>query len=380
MNILITTLWYPSKQNHISGIFVKEYAKAIKLYNEVKVVPPPAEIHNLNKLIEIKESTEDGIDVIRIYYKKFNFRIINSFLTYFSVLKLIRLLIKKKWKPDIIHGNVFLSCLAFIPIKFLYKIPLIVSEHWSYIITRKLTFKNIILMKLIYSIADMVLPVSEELCRNINTYINVEKKCRVVYNTVNTNFFYLPKKKVEKKRKEVIAIGGLVEIKGFNRLIEAIALIVKTRTDLHLTIVGDGPLLKHLENRIKDLNVSKFVTLAGSKTKDEINKLFDKSDFLVLSSFAETFGVVVIEAMAKGLPVIVTKCGGPENFVKSFCGIVIKNNSPEKLADSICYMLDNYNKYDSVKISDYVKNNFSYETIGYKFNYIYDNIIGKNKE
>ena len=99
-------------------------------------------------------------------------------------------------------------------------------------------------------------------------------------------------------------------------------------------------------------------------------------DCFVLPSRYETFGVVYIEAMACGKPVIAVKNGGPDDFVNDFNGILIESEDIEALADAMNYIALNYKHYDSYEISGYVRNQFSEETIAKKLETVYKEILG----
>lgn len=84
--------------------------------------------------------------------------------------------------------------------------------------------------------------------------------------------------------------------------------------------------------------------------KKKIAEQLSKSDCFVLASQSETFGVAYIEALAMGVPVIATKCGGPEGFVNENNGIMIDVDSESQLIEAMKYMYNNSDKYDREEI------------------------------
>jgi len=98
-------------------------------------------------------------------------------------------------------------------------------------------------------------------------------------------------------------------------------------------------------------------------------------DFFVLPSLYENFGVVYIEAMACGKPVIGTNAGGPVEIINKETGILVPPKDQESLINAINYMLDHYQEYSSEKISRYAKENFNYEVVGKKIDEIYRRAI-----
>jgi glycogen synthase len=84
------------------------------------------------------------------------------------------------------------------------------------------------------------------------------------------------------------------------------------RPDLELTMLGGGPLQRVLEQRVKDLGLSGRVTVLGAVAPPEVFEHLRTADLLVHASRYETFGMTMVEAIAAGVPVLATRCGGPE--------------------------------------------------------------------
>ena len=91
----------------------------------------------------------------------------------------------------------------------------------------------------------------------------------------------------------------------------------------------------------------------------------------------ETFGVVFIEAMVQGKPVIGTKTGGPDTFINNRVGLTVDIDDIDQLAESIDYMYQNYNDFDNEYIKDYCINNFSEDIVVDKIKAIYSEVIGE---
>lgn len=119
----------------------------------------------------------------------------------------------------------------------------------------------------------------------------------------------------------------------------------------------------HLQDIINECNITDKVRLLGQKTRPELFELMRKSDTFVLASKSETFGVVYIEAMACGLPVIATRCGGPEDFVNDTNGILIPTDDIEDLSKALIKMRLNIDNFDNERISEECYNKFSSENI-----------------
>ncbi len=111
--------------------------------------------------------------------------------------------------------------------------------------------------------------------------------------------------------------------KGHSRLIEAFAAAFRGDFDVRLRLVGDGPTQPLLERLSAQLGVTPQVDFAGTLSSEAVREAMRSADAFVLASSVETFGVAVIEALACGLPVICTACGGPNHLVTPANGLLV---------------------------------------------------------
>jgi glycogen(starch) synthase len=128
----------------------------------------------------------------------------------------------------------------------------------------------------------------------------------------NPVFFGRPRPEPVTELRRWLFLGGLIPRKGVTWLLEAFATCHQEDPDLTLTIVGDGELSGRLVERSAELGVSGAVTFTGGVAPDEALRLMRNHDLLVHPSRWESFGVTIVEAVAAGMPVLVTRCGGPE--------------------------------------------------------------------
>jgi colanic acid/amylovoran biosynthesis glycosyltransferase len=134
----------------------------------------------------------------------------------------------------------------------------------------------------------------------------------------------------------LVAIGRLAEQKGFTLLVEAVSLMVPLYPDLHLTLVGDGPMRPEIEARIAAKQLSDHITLTGWQDEAGVRAALTQAQALILPSFAEGLPVVVMEAMAAGRPVIATAIAGvPELVVPGDTGWIVPAGSALFLAEAI---------------------------------------------
>ncbi|MCR5510649.1 MAG: glycosyltransferase [Lachnospiraceae bacterium] len=173
----------------------------------------------------------------------------------------------------------------------------------------------------------------------------------------------------------IISAGRVDRGKGFDILIRAYAELKKTDPDVHLTIMGDGPEMDMIRSLATQLGIPEdhttgesdstsadvrgSVTFTGIYHRNEFAEALKHSDIFVLPSRSETFGIVYAEAMAAGVPVIGTRCGGPEDFVEDSDGILVPVDDVKALADAMAVMIEEYDNYDSASIAESVRERFA---------------------
>ena len=140
-------------------------------------------------------------------------------------------------------------------------------------------------------------------------------------------------------RRIVIFAGKLTYAKGVDVLLEAVSTYEKIRSDTLTLIVGDGEEMAALRALAADLSL-KTVHFLGNVDQDSLRKLYDVSDLAVVPSRKEAFGLVALEAMACGLPVIATDQGGLPDFVNDSVGALVLPEDPADLAAAVSRILD----------------------------------------
>lgn len=211
--------------------------------------------------------------------------------------------------------------------------------------------------------ASKVISVSRALARNVQNKYGVESI--VVPNIADLREFeYAPKEK--KETFEFLSAASVNYGKGFDVLIRAFAKASVGHDNYHLTIMGDGPEMESLKALSKELGVSDKISFTGSYVRKEFAGKLIESDCFVLSSRSETFGIVYIEALSTGTPVIATKCGGPEDFVDETNGLLVSVDNVDGLADAMLNMADSMaNSYDMKEAARACREKFSAETVAH---------------
>ncbi len=145
----------------------------------------------------------------------------------------------------------------------------------------------------------------------------------------------------------LLFVGLLDEVKGVQVLLRAFARVHAAHPGARLDIVGDGPRRGEYEALASELGVAAAVRFHGALTRDAIAPMMREADLLVLPSRTETFGIVVVEALACGLPVVATRVGALPELVDSAAGVLVDPADPVALADGIAAALAGLNRVRS---------------------------------
>lgn len=143
-------------------------------------------------------------------------------------------------------------------------------------------------------------------------------------------------------------LGGLIPRKGVDLLVEAFAQCHAKDPELTLTMVGEGELRAQLTARAAELGLEDAIRFLGAVPPDAALNLMREHDLLVHPSRYETFGMTVVEAVAAGMPVLVTRCGGPEETlagIESVAGEMIDvEDNPESITDGYWRLRDRFDR------------------------------------
>ncbi|RLA18478.1 MAG: glycosyltransferase family 4 protein [Gammaproteobacteria bacterium] len=200
--------------------------------------------------------------------------------------------------------------------------------------------------------ARKVFSVSDSLKRHVASLGAEEEKIRVIGNGVDLKKFY-PMDRAEARKqlniplgeKVLISVGGLVERKGFHRVIELLPELIKSHPNLHYLIVGgecpEGNIRPQLEEQVRRLGIEKRVRFLGAMPSNELRIPLSAADLFVLATANEGWANVFLEAMGCGLPVITTDVGGNKEVIcRSELGIITPFGEPDKLKFALLEALD----------------------------------------
>jgi glycosyltransferase involved in cell wall biosynthesis len=351
-----------------------EPANKISLFETFRLL-----LHQLFRGTESILEELDGLSVVRVRVRCWSEVTPEESLRYFDrSFQLGYRLLKARWgRPDIIHAhNAWLAGTSVIPIAATDGIPYCLTEHSTYYARNLIPERFFPLLKKVYDQAAASIVVSPALGELLTGKGLLPDGWRYFPNVLDPLFerpgiSSLP----VTAGKRFLNIAELTEKKGQTYLLQAFALTYKGDPEASLVIAGDGDLRDELHAEAKRLDISGQVIFTGRIDREEVLRQMLACDVFVLPSLVETFGVVVIEAMACGKPVVATTCGGPENILLSEHGILVPPGDPEALASAMSLILSKLADYNPSSIRRYALTNFGSETFAENIIGIYEKIL-----
>ena len=382
MHIMFIPSWYHNSRNPVHGSFFKEQALAIQ-ESGVKVTVAYNEVWPLTLFFKIKEKiglnfkVEDGLRTYR--YKNYNFLPKNSKM--FSVFnkmleKLYKEKVEKEGKIDLIHcQSSFWAGISAAYIAKKYNIPLVITEHSSLktAVYIKDSYKPFIRDS--YLSADVLIAVGNGLRQEMNEFSG-RKDIKVIHNLIPVENFYISRKR--NNEFTFFSLAFLEGEKGIDILIKAFSKYFKN-TNTKLVIGGEGSQKEALINLTKELNIEKQIKFLGGLSREEVSEQMSLCDVFVLPSKYETFGVVYIEALASGKPVIGAFNGGAEDIINKENGLIVKVNDVDDLGLAMKSIIKNIDSYKPEEIREECIKRFSKKKIINEILEVYNILLTERK-
>ena len=167
-----------------------------------------------------------------------------------------------------------------------------------------------------------------------------ESKIRLYPRGINTRRFHPAKRngfwhssyRLTEQELKLLYVGRISKEKSLDVLVQAFKRIEKQVPHTRLILVGDGPYRREMQKELKGARV----LFTGEITGEALAQAYASSDLFIFPSSTDTFGNVVLEAQASGIPVVVTDKGGPkENLIDGQSGVVVPAESPQAIADAV---------------------------------------------
>jgi len=385
MKLFIIPSWYPTEIHPESGSFFRDRASILQK-NGIEIIIGAPVTHSLKDFFRFSHNNTVQVDIngglptyllesINIFpkmeklffkrYKKFAITIFNKLLETHGLPDLV-----------MIHSSLWAGG-ALGEILNKNDIPFVLTEHLKeFLIPNGFsTFQKNIIHNT-YSMASQILlsssPLKNAISKNFNTH---KSKLNLLPNPVDENLFTLRKVPNINPQFIIVCISLFRPEKRIDLVLESFNNLVHSGIKAKLKLIGDGPLKHEIENKIQKLGISDLVELPGYLPQKRIIDELHNSHFLVLPSDIETFGMVLVEAQACGLPVVATDCGGPKDIVTAESGILVTPGSVSELAGGMQKLIRSFDEFDPSEIRNSVIQKFGQQSYAESIINITGNLI-----
>ena len=381
-HIIFLARWYPHRYDPMFGLFVQRHAEAAALFNDITVIycneqramsnEPNAHSSKptAQSKFEIVRTLENNVDTIRVYYKKPKNKI-QSLLRFYRANMMALKLCKK---PDLIHVHILtrLGVIAWIQ-KLLHKTPYIITEHWSrYLPGNDFSgFLRKLFTKIVVRNAETITTVTDNLAIAMENHGLKNDNYVVLPNVVNLDMFHISEK--NNNPCKIIHISCFEDkSKNISGLLESLKIIDDKGIDFQCKLIGEGMDLDLMKEKAKELQLINKVSFTGLLQGQALADELSSGDFLVLSSNYENMPVVILEALASGLPVVSTNVGGIKEMIDDTKGILVEPRNKEALAEAMIKMIETHKNYDANYLRNSVIEKYGYESVGMFLSRLYN--------
>jgi teichuronic acid biosynthesis glycosyltransferase TuaC len=395
LKVLYLSRNYPNNVLPLLGLWVQGLVENCARLCECRVISPvpycpplPAICRDYTRFrTVVRQQHADGIEVFHPRFlvpPSHRFHGVESYTYYVAILKLVRQL-HQRFPFELIHAHyTYPDGWVAARLGRALRLPVVITEQnpWKPwmddypAVRRQATWAA--------RQCDFHIAISEVVRKEITYFVDQPSKLRVIPDGIDASVFTLPRGPRRSQRKHILFVGIIRPVKGMDILLRALRLLTDRGHDEKLLLIGESfyPAYRKEYERLQrmaiDLGLGERVEFMGAKPLDELVRQMQQSKVLVLPSRKESLGMVLVEALACGTPVVATRCGGPEDIVNDRVGVLVRPEDPEALAQGIEHVLEHGNDYDPVLLREYAVENFSWNRIALQYVELYREAIERH--
>ena len=379
MRVLVLARNYPNDVTPLLGVWTGEMVRHVARHCEVRVISPvpyfpplpgPAAYTRFRQVA--RRETRHGVEVRHPRFMAGPGYLLHDFEARAYLLAIRRQVarLRREFPFDLIHAHYGYpdGCVAA-ALGRAYGVPIMITEHapwhpWMEQYPRVRAQAVRAARESAFHIT-----VSRYARETVARFTGDTPRLRIIPNGVDTEVFTPPVDGRPRPANQLLYVGIMRHVKGVDVLLRAMHRLVGGRPDLRLVMVGGGfyPSHRRQEERYRDqaraLGLGGNVEFVGMKSLSEVAAYMRASTALILPSRSETFGSVLIEALACGTPVVATRCGGPEDVVNERVGRLVAKEDPGALAGAVADVVARRDDYDPAYLRQYAVENFAWDRV-----------------
>jgi glycosyltransferase involved in cell wall biosynthesis len=381
MHVLFLPSWYPLHPGDVGGTFFREQAVALQAHGlQMGVLCGHGQQQLQTAFRPRLEMTDDaGVATLRLYHAA-------------GVTGYGRLVMPRLWQqafrryteacgvPDVVHahsaldgGRVGLRLARRAGVRFC------ISEQVSAYPLAELTPAQVRRATAVFADADRVISVSASLAAAIRRTCRLpDLAVDIIPNLLDRRFLTSPAvaSRPAGAPFTFLSVGHLDANKNQQLQIRAFAATAASGGPARLRLGGGGALLADLEQQAAATPVASQISFLGPLSREQVHTEMRNCDALLISSRVETFGIVAIEALACGKPVIASRCGGPDDVVTPADGILVPVDDAAALAAAMVRVLTEPDAFDHADIRRRCLDRYGPDAVCSRLAAVYDAITG----
>ncbi|NUN67320.1 glycosyltransferase family 4 protein (plasmid) [Pseudanabaena biceps] len=379
LKVLVFSRNYPNNVTPILGLWVEHLVRQLARVCEIKVISPVPYCPPLPSFIPYTKyrhiPLKQIVNGIEVFYPRFlvgmgySLHRFESYMYFLGVQKLVQQ-IQQKFPFDLIHAHcIYPDGIVATKLGDRYKVPVVVTEHafWHPWLDDYPSVRRQAIMAASKCAAHVL--ASRSLQDSVMHFTGQSKRTHSIPIGVDVSLFALPSSESLRQADQILYVGQIKDSKGIGSLLKAMHRLLEVYPDAELVIAGgslwgyQAPEEIRLRSLAHSLGLQHKVRFLGPKTPAEVATLMQTSALLVLPSLRETFGAVLVEALACGTPVVATRCGGPEDIVNESVGLLVPQEDEKALVEAIAHILQHRDQYQPERLRSYAVQHYSWEKV-----------------
>ena len=387
-HVLLLPSWYPGSPNDVKGVFFRDQALALAdAGHRVGVVAPGMRsLRTVGQGSSARAVPEYELDAGIPTYRSRVWAALprvpygNYWLWRRAAERLLKRYLVEQGKPDVIHAHaaIYAGAMAADWGERL-SIPVVLTEHSSAFARGIFRPWQLRLARKAAQRAAERIAVSPEFARLLGERLGHQSGgWQWIPNIVARRFFGATAARVDRDAFEsprLLNLAGMNNNKGQSDLIQAFANAFPSPSGVELWLGGDGPIRARLQQEAAQAGIADRVSFLGAVPPDEVPGLLAQIDLMVVASHYETFGVVAAEALMAGVPVVATRCGGPECIVGEGDGVLVAPRDPGALAAALAETVERLPSYEPMGIAARANKRFSGPAVARQLGEVYERVL-----
>lgn len=397
LRLLVLSRAYPNNVTELMGLWVQGLVRQCAQTCQIKVISPspycpplPHLPENYARFRRVVRHRWDG--PVEVFHPRFvlgpgysthNF----EWLLYYAGIHRTVARLRRNFPFDLIHAHfTYPDGIVAAHLGRRYRVPVVITEQnpWGPWMDEYPKVRDRAIWAARQSACHIA--ISQSVRSTIEHFAGKMENLIVIPDGVNSSEFSMPADQNGRIPDQIVFVGAVRPVKGVDVLLRAMRILEDSGRRVNLVLVGEAFFGAYrqeelrLQRMVVELDLQDRVRFAGKQPLPELVRYMQQSAALVLPSRAESLGMVLVEALACGTPVVATRCGGPEDIVNDRVGVLVPPEDPGALARGIERVLDHRTDYDPATLRAHALENFGLESVGTRLTHVYQQAIEGYKE